>query len=404
MFMFDLSGQTILVMRALWEQVPLISRAQELGARTVVIDEREDAEGFSHADEDIVVNSLRDVNECLDVAREFQVDALTADECDYSLFTIAFLGESLSLPSPTLTTAQTTTNKGRLRHRLLDEVEQPSFSVCSTLTEVREAAAEIGFPAIVKPVDNRGAFGVSRVSDHSELREAYLAALANSHAREVIVEEFIDGTPITVEGYYFDGAHQTLLVGSKDTRLGNLEPNREIYYPARISDDQSAGVKKMNNSIAAAVGGSYGATHAEYIVTENNILPIEFHNRGGGIHISAKVVPALTGFDVSTQLLADACEVGFSQEFETGDCDESIVIHPLELPTGHIKQLHGRAKVTQRPDVLTFQPYFELGDQLTAVESPVDSHGVLITRGETIEAAKSSITKVYDELEPIYID
>jgi len=391
-------------MRALWEQAPLIARAQELGARTVAIDERKDAEGFSYADEDIVVDSLRDVNECLAVAREFQVDALVTDECDYSLFTTAFLGESLSLPSPNLATAQTTTNKGRLRRRLLDEVKQPSFSVCGTLTEVREAATEIGFPAIVKPVDNRGAFGVSRVGVRSELRKAYLAAVANSHAREVIVEDFIDGTPITVEGYYLDGTHQTLLVGSKDAKLGNLEPNREIYYPARISDAQSAGVKRVNDTTAAAVGGSHGATHAEYILTDDSILPIEFHNRGGGIHISARVVPALTGFDVSAQLLADACGVEFSQAFETGVFDESVVIHPLELPTGHIEQLRGRAEVTQRPDVLTFQPYFEPGDELTAVESPVDSHGVLITRGETFEAAKSTITEVYDEIEPIYTE
>jgi biotin carboxylase len=399
----DLSGKTVFVMRALWEQEPLIRAAKDCGARVIAVDEDEDAEGLTAADESEIVPSLRDLDACLDIAEEYSVDAVVSDECDYSAFVTAYIGARLNLPAISISTAQITTNKRRLRHLLEDYVSQPNFEICATPEGAKEATESTGYPLITKPVDNRGAFGVSRVTDSDDLRESFFSALANSHAREVILEEFIEGTPITVEGYYLNGDHRTLAIGEKDSSLGNLDPQREITYPADLSTEVKKRVHEVNDSIASKVDGSMGATHAEYIITEEgDCYPIEFHNRGGGIHISAKVVPELTGFDVSRQLLADAFGKDSGQEQGVFEIDGTVIIHPLRLPQGTIIELEGQDEVQNNPDILTFKKYFDIGDDLEEPDSPVLSHGLIIARGATRKDARQTVEEVYETLVPTY--
>jgi len=400
----DLSGQTVLVLRSLWEQAPLIETANRCGAETIALDEDSDADGLELADETLVVDSIRDSSACLDTVRDFDIDAVVTDECDYSLFTAAYIGTRLDLPTVELPSVQVTTNKGRLRNRLDGAVPQPSFVTCTTLADVQTAASQIGYPLVVKPVDSRGAFGVTRVSGRTELQDAYLTALVNSHAREVIVEEFIEGTPITVEGYFVNGDHQTLLIGSKNTPLGNLDPDREIIYPAPLDDAVTNSIVDLNDRIAALIDSGRGATHAEYVISEDgSCYPLEFHNRGGGIHISAKIVREITGFDLNRQLLADAVNEQVSHE-RIPDEETVVVIHPLTLSSGQLRELRGVEDVRDGPSVLTFQTYVNPGDTLTEPTSPVNSHGLVIARGRTETAARNAISTVYETLTPVYAD
>jgi biotin carboxylase len=391
-------------MRALWEQVPLIQRAKASGATVIAVDEDNDADGLAVAEEAEIVPSLRNLDACLEVATEYDVDAIVTDECDYSAFTVAYIGEQLSLPTIGLPAAQSTTNKKRLRRAVTGDVPQPDFEICATVEEASNTAENVGYPIVVKPVDNRGAFGVSRVPSPDTLRESFLSALANSHAREVIVEQFVSGTPITVEGYYIDGTHRTLLIGRKNSPLGNLDPQREIVYPAGFRPAIEETIHEINDHVASTLG-DFGATHAEYILTDNGeCYLVEFHNRGGGIHISAKVVPEITGFDMTQQLLTDAFDFESGQEHERFELDGAVVIHPFILPSGTVTKLCGEDDVRDHPGVLTFQRYFDLGETIERPDSPTLAHGLIVARGETHEAANHVIDQAYELLTPVYED
>ena len=64
-------------------------------------------------------------------------------------------------------------------------------------SDIREFAAEVGFPVIVKPAAGAGASGTERVNSADEL-EAAIARSRVDHGAEVAVEEFVDGH----EGFY----------------------------------------------------------------------------------------------------------------------------------------------------------------------------------------------------------
>jgi biotin carboxylase len=400
--MIELSGTTILVMRALWEQRPLIEAATEFGATVVAVDEDDDAEGLDLAAVPETVTSLRDLNDCLAIADKHNVDAVISDECDYSFFTCSYLGERLELPAIDLATAQVTTNKKRMRRQVGESVIQPAYRVCTTLAEVRAAVEDISLPCVVKPTDNRGGFGVSRVTKKSDIPAAFYDALAKAHSREVLVEKFIEGVPISIDGYCFDDTHHSLAVGSKNTSMGSLHPSLQIQYPAAIDQSAIRTAKRINDLIADTLGISMGATHAEYIYADEEFHLLEFQNRGGGVHTSAKIVPELTGFDVSTQLLADATRQQTGQEFSQYRMEGACIMDFLDFEPGYVTDITGINTIRDRDDVLTFRLYFDTEQEIEDFNTFTDSHGVIITTGETPAAARHSVDKALSEFEIVY--
>ena len=80
------------------------------------------------------------------------------------------------------------------------KIKQPRFFSCYTIEQLNAASKKIGFPLIIKPVDNRGNLGVSKVEKETDIKSAFFDAIINSHSREILVEEFIEGRHITVDG------------------------------------------------------------------------------------------------------------------------------------------------------------------------------------------------------------
>jgi len=360
-----------------------------MGAYVHAVDVLEDAAGFHDADHADTLDSLVSFDECLSVARQAEIDGILTDQCDYSLRTASYVAERLELPQVDIDTAFLTTHKGRTRRRLEGVVPQPDFRICETFDKVIEFFRDVGYPGVVKPVDSRGAFGVSRVDAEVDLRDAYLDAIANSLAGTVIAEKFIQGIPLTVEGYHVEGRYLTLTIGSKTDPLGNLSPDREIVYPAQIPDGSWQTVEETNEVAARALDIDHGATHAEYILTEDGEPHlIEFHNRGGGIHISAKVVPWMTGFDVSKQLVADALSLDLRQPGDSARSTGVVLLSQLKFDPGVVVGIEGLDAVRSFEDVLTVQPYFECGDEIESYDRPTESHGLVIATGDDLDEAK----------------
>jgi len=398
----DLSGTTLLAMRALWEQRPLIERATALGADVIAVDEDDDAEGLAVADKSVVVPDLRDLGACYEAATDHTVDAVVSDQCDYSLFAVSYVGERLGLPAVSLEAAQRMTNKKRMREATGDAVAQPAHELVMTPAGAREAAAAVGYPCVFKPVDNRGGFGVSKVDSEEDLTAAFYEALENSHGREVLVERFVEGVPVTVDGYCLDGEHRSLAVASKNTAMGSLHPTLEITYPARIADSDIERARAANDAVAEALGVEMGATHAEYILTDDEVYLLEFQNRGGGVHTSARIIPAVTGFDVTDQLLADATGQRTGQEDGDFPMQNAAVMRFLDFEPGYVERVENLDRVRKDEDVLTFRLYFEADEEIADFSAFTDSHGVIIATGETPEAATDAIDRALAEFELVY--
>jgi D-alanine-D-alanine ligase len=81
---------------------------------------------------------------------------------------------------------------------LASDIPTPCYRVVDAKTDWWAVVAELGLPLIVKPAREGSTIGITKVAsvDHGELALAYAAAA--EHDDLVIVEEFIEGTELTV--------------------------------------------------------------------------------------------------------------------------------------------------------------------------------------------------------------
>ena len=146
-------------------QVPAVRIAREMGLHTLVTDYNSSAPALALADIPVVM-STKDIEGSVRVSREYRgrIHGVLTVGTDASM-TVAAVARTLDLPGIHFEAAEAATNKIRMRRTLREAgVPVPNFRGVWDLDEAREAAVEIGFPAVLKPADNMGDPGVMQVA------------------------------------------------------------------------------------------------------------------------------------------------------------------------------------------------------------------------------------------------
>ena len=385
----------LMIINAGWEQEQLIKEAKNMGLWVLAVDSNPKASSFSFVDKYEIANP-RDLWKCLEIAKKYKIAGVIADQCDYSIFTSAFVAESLHLPGPRIKYAQAANKKWTRLFCKEAGIVQPEFRVVLDRIETRKAAKEIGLPVVIKPVDNRGAFGTRIVDKVDDLDEAYFEAIVNSHSREVLVERKIEGIHLTVDGFGFGkGRHKSLAVASKDIMTGQRPIVINVYYPAKISADTIEYVKKINNDVINVLGIEYGATHVEYILDrKNKPYLLEVAARGGGVHTASKIIPAITGVNISELLIKWALGRRLNYPESSNGKWKAAYLGFIVFKRGKIKKIKGLDRLQSFPGLLHFQLLVKKGDILSEVKSGAFRHGFYITAGDTLSGAIASGNKI----------
>lgn len=381
----------VMIFGATFEQLALFRQAKAMGHWILGVSSRADSPCLALADQTAIVDPL-DLPRCVQIAKEHRIEAVASDQCDYSQTAAAFVAQLLNLPGVPLESTLITGNKRKVRERCREAgIPQPQSIPCSTLQEARAAAKAIGFPVIVKPVDNRGSIGVCRVESLPELESAFFASLGHSPSRETLVEEFVEGCVLTVDGFCFGpGKHRSLAVASREVYPGAHPVAREIVYPAEIPEEARKRAFEINDRVVAACGLQTGATHAEYIYSrDGRIVLVEIANRGGGIATSSVIVPALTGFDPTAALVQIAC--GESVRFAPKKpVTTSVVLRFFEFEPGSVKAIENAESAAQGAGVLEFGLWIRPGQKIGAIHSGPTRHGFVIASGNDAKDAKNN--------------
>ena len=115
----------------------------------------------------------------------------------------AKLREALGAPGMGVTQAQTFRNKDLMKQKVTAAgIRTARHASATTVAQVKEAAQEIGFPIIVKPIAGAGSMDTVKAASADELDRAL--AQVRSYD-EVNVEEFIEGEEYTYDTICIDG-------------------------------------------------------------------------------------------------------------------------------------------------------------------------------------------------------
>ena len=142
------------------------------------------------------------------------------------------------------------------------------YFYAKTYDEFKNAADEIGFPCVVKPLMSSSGHGQSYVHNDGELEAAFRNAMEGSRGdvKEVIIEEFID----------FDSEFTLLTITQKNGEtlfcppIGHVQKAgdyRESWQPYKISDEALHQAQEMAAAVTKALTGA-GIWGVEFFLTK----------------------------------------------------------------------------------------------------------------------------------------
>jgi formate-dependent phosphoribosylglycinamide formyltransferase (GAR transformylase) len=183
----------------------------------------------------------------------------------------ARLREALGCPGLTVSETVPFRDKERMKQALdAAGVRTPWHRRCRTKDEVRAAAAEVGFPVIVKPIAGAGSADTYRVDSAARL-ERVLPALG--HVPEVSVEEYVAGDEFTFDTICADG--RILYENVSFYRPRPIEEKKhEWISPSsvclrRIDAPELQDGRRMGRAVLSALGFRTGFSHMEWYRRES---------------------------------------------------------------------------------------------------------------------------------------
>ncbi|NUY05878.1 ATP-grasp domain-containing protein [Paraburkholderia sp. JPY169] len=220
------------------------------------------------------------------------IDALVPG-FEYAVDVVAQTAAQLGLPHLAPEAAALTRDKYRSRQRLsMAGLAVPRFAPIAKRGDVARAAAHVGFPAVVKPVDGCGSLLVRRVDSLAQLH-ATIDSVAHRSVpdmgREVgqamMLEQYLDGPEYSVEGYVGPLGPRMLAITEKILGPEPYFVEMGHVVDATLDDRDRARLSAYVETVAREIGLTLGVFHAEVRMTRDGPTLIEIAARLGGDRI-----------------------------------------------------------------------------------------------------------------------
>jgi D-alanine-D-alanine ligase len=151
--------------------------------------------------------------------------------------------------------------------------------------DASEISSELGLPCFVKPNESGSSFGVTKVNDREQIKNAVEHALSESS--EVIIESYINGTEVTC-GLFKTRSKEmifpvTEIVSKKeffDYEAKYTPGMSEEITPARISPDWARKVQNTSSLIYDALN-CRGIVRIDYIISGKELYFLEVNTVPG---------------------------------------------------------------------------------------------------------------------------
>ena len=301
----------VLVVGCGFPQLSLVRTARRMGLHVVGADRDPRAVAVKHCDEFFEV-STGDVDGLLDVLRRCGADGVTTTGSEVSLKATATVAARAGLPfyaDPE--TVRRCQDKDAMRAGYAAAgLGVPAFARCATLDEAIAFAEARGFPLVVKPSRGWGQRGVARVESMVELTVAFEEARAhsvNAGLASAVVEEWLDGREVSVNGWVERGRLVGYCVTERITVPGNKPLGVMVaeVYPSGLSPEDEARVVEEARRGAAALGHTRGPCYSQVAIGPRGCFLFETAARLGG-GFDADVTRLASGVDLYERLIGIA--------------------------------------------------------------------------------------------------
>jgi biotin carboxylase len=248
-------------------------------------------------------------------ARSRPIDAVVGVD-DLTTVTAAAISQRLGLKANELPAVSAARDKHAMRRCLAEAgVSVPRFRLVQT-DDPATVAGHVEYPCVLKPLMLSASRGVIRANDRDEFVAAFeriAAILARPDAappdgtrRALLVEAFVPGREIAVEGLLVGGSLHVLAIFDKPDPLDGPFFEETIYVtPSRLPAATQDRVAAVTRDACSALGLTEGPIHAELRVNEQGPVVLEVAARSIG-GLCARTLTFGTGLSLEELILCHA--------------------------------------------------------------------------------------------------
>ena len=374
------------------QQATAILQAKNKGYQCFTIDGDETASGFEFSD-DCAIGDITDPTFIIDCALNFKVDGIVVISTDIPVVAAAKACEKLGFDFTGAHSAEISVNK-LLQRELMKEVGliTPCFEKFYDFDSFNSSIAKIGFPAVIKPIDCSGSRGVTLVHQGDDLEAAMMSALDNSKSGCGLIETFIEGAEIALDGFVINGKLHTVAISDKLRTRGSHLLDTEVIFPAILEDAYKESVHATVQRAVTKFGLDNCPVHIEMIKSSNGPMIVEVAARGAGFYIFSDILPFVSGVDtISSQI---QLALG-TRDFDVNiSCNKSAIISFIHVNPGVVLSVEGLNEASLIPGVQDLRLYVKVGDVVKELKSGSDRIGHILIFTDNRKESEAVLEKV----------
>jgi len=239
---------------------------------------------------------------------------------DQATMTAAWIAEAAGIAGSPPDAVYATMNKHITRQCMSAAgMDTPAFHLAAIDDGPGALAGTIEYPVVVKPLMLGASRGVIRADNAEGFTQAFARTAAIARASDtppdeearahVLVEEYVSGWEVAVEGLMTDGRLDVLAVFDKPDPLeGPYFPETLYVTPSRLSADTLERIASTTRAAVAALGLTQGPIHAEIRGDDHRAVLIEIAARSIG-GLCSKVLRFDGGMSLEDVILLHAMGV-----------------------------------------------------------------------------------------------
>jgi biotin carboxylase len=249
-------------------------------------------------------------------AQRRPIDAVVPVD-DLTTVVAATISQRLGLKANSLPAVSTARDKHAMRRCLAEAgVPVPRFRLVPLADDPAARAAEIEYPCVLKPLSLSASRGVIRANDAREFVAAFRrisailemtdVSLPDEARRALLVEEFIPGVEVALEGLLVGGTLHVLAIFDKPDPLDGPFFEETIYVtPSRLPEAMQTRVAAVSRDACSALGLTEGPIHAELRLNERGPFVLEVAARSIG-GLCSRTLTFGTGLSLEELILCHA--------------------------------------------------------------------------------------------------
>jgi hypothetical protein len=270
----------------------------------------------------------------------------------------------------------------------------------------------ISYPCVLKPLSLSASTGVIRANN----REEFLAAAARvrrvlespeilasreANLDQMLVEGYIPGREVAVEGLLTDGELRVLAIFDKADALEGPFFEETIYVtPSRLGEAQVREIERCAADAVRALGLSHGPVHAEFRINEEGVWPLEVAPRPIG-GLCARALRFVRGgndeaIGLEELLLRHAVEMPVG-DWKREEAASGVMMIPVPA-SGVLDSVEGQESARGIAHIVGLEITARLHDYIAAWPEGASYLGFLFARARTAEEVDAALRAAHGEL------